>query len=140
MKTPQAHVRDLVLQWLAGLEFPTLFVVAAVLFAVDLVVPDMIPFADEILLGLATLILGRMKQRKAMPPVEVVVGIEVEVGGGDEADAHPHAEVLGVVHGGVDDLEVGERGVRLASNVGLAGAVGRDRGGGAEEVARHEHV
>lgn len=73
MKTPQAHVRDLVLQWLAGLEFPTLFVVAAVLFAVDLVVPDMIPFADEILLGLATLILGRMKQRKAMPPVEVVV-------------------------------------------------------------------
>ncbi len=73
MKTPQAHVRDLVLQWLAGLEFPTLFVVAAALFAVDLVVPDMIPFADEILLGLATLILGRMKQRKAMPPVEVVV-------------------------------------------------------------------
>ena len=35
-----------------------------VLFIVDLMVPDFIPFADEILLGLATVILGNWKQRK----------------------------------------------------------------------------
>ncbi|MFM7141873.1 MAG: DUF6116 family protein [Alphaproteobacteria bacterium] len=68
MKTPQAHARDLVLRWLEGLQFPTLFLVAAGLFAADLVIPDMIPFADELLLGLATILLARLKQRKEARP------------------------------------------------------------------------
>jgi len=72
MKTPQAHLRDLVLRWLAGLQFPTLFVVAAVLFAADLVIPDMIPFADELLLGLATILLARLKQRKEERPAREI--------------------------------------------------------------------
>ena len=68
MKTPQAHMRDLVLGWLAGLQFPTLFLVAAGLFVADLVIPDMIPFADELLLGLATILLARLKQRQEERP------------------------------------------------------------------------
>ena len=36
------------------LKFPQLLAVTAGLFLLDLVVPDLIPFADEILLGLAT--------------------------------------------------------------------------------------
>lgn len=45
------------------LRFPALFLVTAVLFVVNLLVPDPLPFVDEILLGLATLMLGAWKDR-----------------------------------------------------------------------------
>lgn len=47
------------------LRFPQLFALAAGLFLIDLVVPDMIPFVDEILLGLGTLLLGSWKNRRS---------------------------------------------------------------------------
>lgn len=53
-----------VLRWLSRLSFPRLFLLAAALFVVDLVVPDVIPLADEILLGLGTLLLANWKDRK----------------------------------------------------------------------------
>jgi hypothetical protein len=53
-----------VLGYLARLKYPQLFKLAALLFALDLVVPDFVPFADELLLGLATLLLGNWKQRR----------------------------------------------------------------------------
>ena len=46
------------------LRFPKLFALALLLFLVDLVVPDFIPFIDEILLGLLSLILGTIKQKR----------------------------------------------------------------------------
>lgn len=46
------------------LRFPWLFAITASVFAVDLVVPDLIPFADELLLGLATILLGAWRKRK----------------------------------------------------------------------------
>jgi hypothetical protein len=49
------------------LRFPHLFLIVALLFLVDLVVPDVLPFADEILLGLATLLLARWKERAEAP-------------------------------------------------------------------------
>lgn len=53
-----------VLGFLSRLKYPQLFKLTALLFAVDLLVPDMIPFADELLLGLATLLLGNWKRRR----------------------------------------------------------------------------
>ena len=50
------------------LRFPQLFWLTAILFVVDVFVPDLIPFADEILLGLATLLLGSWKKRREPPP------------------------------------------------------------------------
>lgn len=50
--------------WLSGLRSWQLFVLAAALFVADLVVPDPIPFIDEMMLGLATLLLGRWKRRR----------------------------------------------------------------------------
>ena len=50
------------LAFAARLRFPTLFWITAGIFMVDLVVPDLIPFADEILLGLATLILSNLQK------------------------------------------------------------------------------
>jgi hypothetical protein len=46
------------------MRFPILFAIAALLFLVDLVVPDVIPLVDEILLGLATAILASWKKRR----------------------------------------------------------------------------
>ena len=44
------------------LRFPTLFLITGGLFLFDLVVPDLVPFVDEILLGLGTLILSSWKR------------------------------------------------------------------------------
>ncbi|MCE5233016.1 MAG: DUF6116 family protein [Mizugakiibacter sp.] len=46
----------------ARLRHPQLFALVAALFLLDLLVPDPIPFVDEILLGLATLLLGRLRR------------------------------------------------------------------------------
>ena len=50
--------------FLARLRFPALFVVTAILFVVDSFVPDLLPFADEILLGLGTALFGSWKKRR----------------------------------------------------------------------------
>ena len=55
------------LAYATRLRFPTLFLVAMALFVVDLIVPDVVPFADEILLGLGTLLLSSWKKRPAPP-------------------------------------------------------------------------
>ena len=52
------------LGWLSRLRSWQLFVVAGALFVVDLLVPDPIPFIDEIMLGLTTLMLARWKRRR----------------------------------------------------------------------------
>jgi hypothetical protein len=52
--------------YLAKLRFPLLFAVTAVLFVADLLIPDIIPFADEILLGLGAALFGNLRKRK--PP------------------------------------------------------------------------
>jgi hypothetical protein len=61
--------RGTLVSWLvarfARLRFPTLFAVTASLFVVDLVVPDVIPLADEILLGLGTALLGSLRARRS---------------------------------------------------------------------------
>ena len=41
-----------------------LFLVAAALFVADLLIPDPIPFVDEIMLALTTLLLARWKRRR----------------------------------------------------------------------------
>jgi hypothetical protein len=50
-------------RWLEGLRFPYLLILMAVLLAVSLVVPDPVPFADELLLLLGTLLLSRLKRK-----------------------------------------------------------------------------
>jgi hypothetical protein len=52
-----------VLRRAAGLRYRTLTLLTLALFAANLVVPDPIPFADELLLGLATLLLASLKKK-----------------------------------------------------------------------------
>lgn len=51
------------LRFAQGLRFPGLFLLTAALFTVNVIVPDPIPFVDELLLGLATLTLAALKKR-----------------------------------------------------------------------------
>jgi len=55
------------LRFASGLRFPTLFATIAGLFLLDLLIPDFIPFADELMLGLLTLLLGSLKRRTKTP-------------------------------------------------------------------------
>ncbi|MBK0025333.1 hypothetical protein IAE57_04095 [Stenotrophomonas sp. S48] len=57
-----------VLQWARRLRYPTLFKLTAGLFAITFFIPDPIPFVDELLLGLGTLLLANWKQRGAAVP------------------------------------------------------------------------
>ena len=67
MGMPRSTVIGWVVARLARLRFPVLFVIAAGLFLLDLAVPDMIPFADEVLLGLGTALLASWRKRKVEP-------------------------------------------------------------------------
>lgn len=56
------------LNWARGLRYPTLFKLTAVAFAISMLWPfDPIPFIDEIVLGLGTLLLANWKDRKPQP-------------------------------------------------------------------------
>ncbi|GAB6053000.1 hypothetical protein JCM17960_18200 [Magnetospira thiophila] len=50
-------------QWARGLKFRSLFFLTGGLFLIDLLIPDVIPFIDELLLGLLTLIFGAWRRR-----------------------------------------------------------------------------
>ena len=54
--------------YLARLRFPVLFAITGVLFILDLFIPDVLPFVDEILLGLGAALLGSWKKRKEPNP------------------------------------------------------------------------
>jgi hypothetical protein len=49
------------LRWLGGMSHPRLFLLAALLFTINVLVPDPIPLVDELLLGLATLVFANWK-------------------------------------------------------------------------------
>ena len=56
-------IQDRLLQFASRLRFPKLLALAAAVFVADLIFPDVIPFVDEILLGLITLLLAMLKRR-----------------------------------------------------------------------------
>ena len=61
-------IGDLVRRYASGLRFPTLFTLTAIVFVIDLIVPDLIPFVDELMLAFGTLLLASLKKRKPQVP------------------------------------------------------------------------
>ena len=64
---PQASRRRGIIQRLLGvlnLRFPGLFALLAAVFVLDLLIPDFIPFVDEIILAILTMIFGLWKERR----------------------------------------------------------------------------
>jgi len=56
-----------VLGWLRRLSWPRLFVLTATLFVISVLLPDPLPFVDELLLGLTALLLAGRKRRTPTP-------------------------------------------------------------------------
>jgi hypothetical protein len=67
MAIARAGLAAPIVAFLSRLRFPVLFLVACGLFLADLVVPDTIPLVDELLLGLAAVLLGRLRKRPENP-------------------------------------------------------------------------
>lgn len=68
---------SLISRFASRLKYPQLFFVTLTLFLVDLVVPDLFPFLDEILLGLLTILLGSWADDRGVkdvrkPPIKDV--------------------------------------------------------------------
>jgi hypothetical protein len=59
-----ASIVSLLVGYASNLRFPVLAGLAAAAFLIDLVVPDMIPFIDELVLGLVAVFLGTLRRRR----------------------------------------------------------------------------
>lgn len=64
MRLIASLLSPLILRIARRLRFPQLFMLTAGLFVLDLLIPDLIPFLDEFILGLATLLFGAWTKRK----------------------------------------------------------------------------
>lgn len=55
-----------ILAFLARLRFRNLFLVTAAIFMIDVMIPDLIPFIDELLFGALTLLFAAWKRDKQL--------------------------------------------------------------------------
>jgi len=62
--SPTKAIKDRFLKYAGELRFPKLVMLTVAIFALDLVVPDFIPFVDEILLGLLAALLSTFKKNR----------------------------------------------------------------------------
>lgn len=71
-KLARGGVAGVFLRWATRLRFPYLFLLTAVLFVLNVFIPDVIPLADEIIMGLVAVLLGSLRKKPdadAQPPV-----------------------------------------------------------------------
>jgi len=61
--SPTGMFRDRFFAYASRLRFPRLVALTVAFFIVDILVPDIIPFADELLLGLVAVLLSMLKKR-----------------------------------------------------------------------------
>ena len=62
-KMARGGLVGIVLRWASSLRFPIVFSLMAILFIFNLFVPDVIPFVDEIIMGLVTLLLANLRKK-----------------------------------------------------------------------------
>jgi len=63
MALGKAALGALIARYASRLRHPQLFFLMGGVFLLDLLIPDMIPFADEVVLGLGTLLLGALRKK-----------------------------------------------------------------------------
>jgi hypothetical protein len=76
-RDPATSRREGIIQKLLGglnLRFPGLFAILAVVTLLDIVTPDLIPFVDEIVLTLLTMIFALWKDRRTTVVTTTVAG------------------------------------------------------------------
>ena len=95
MTRPTSPITALVSKLIPGIRYPWLFAILAGLFAIDLVVPDPIPFLDEIVLAVLTFLAASWRTRQddeRPPPKDITPPDEAEKllsRENEESDAKP---------------------------------------------------
>ena len=69
MDSPRRALVSQLVDYVKELRFPWLLAITVGVFLVNVLVPDPIPFADEIVLGLAAAVLASLKRRRGKEPV-----------------------------------------------------------------------
>ena len=57
-------IAGVLVRWASRLRFPYLFLLTAILFVLNLFIPDVLPLADELIMGLVTMLLGSLRKKK----------------------------------------------------------------------------
>lgn len=92
MKAPTSPIAALVSRLIPGIRYPWLFAILAGLFAIDLAVPDPVPFLDEVVLAVLTFLVASWRTRQddtrppprdITPPDEAEKRLPKEIGGAD---------------------------------------------------------
>ena len=65
MLTPWNVIQNRFMRYASNLRFPKLLAITSGLFVIDLFFPDVVPFVDEILLGLISLLLASLKKGRS---------------------------------------------------------------------------
>lgn len=65
MTAIKSPIAAMLVRYASRLRFPYLFFITAALFLLNLFLPDTIPFADELLLGLIAVMLGSWRKKPA---------------------------------------------------------------------------
>lgn len=62
-KIAKGGIAGVFLRWASSLRFPFVFALMAVLFILNLLVPDFVPFVDEIAMGLVAILLANLRKK-----------------------------------------------------------------------------
>ncbi|MBP6699792.1 MAG: hypothetical protein KA135_01010 [Halioglobus sp.] len=78
-KLARGGIAGILLRWASGLRFPYLFLLTALLFIFNLIVPDFVPVVDELIMGLVALTLASLRKKPgevsiAKSPREDILG------------------------------------------------------------------
>jgi len=67
-------IAGIIVRWASRLRFPYLLLVTAVLFVLNVFIPDVLPLADELIMGLVTVLLASLRKKpgkdSVVPPGE----------------------------------------------------------------------
>jgi len=56
-------IAGIFMRWASRLRFPYLFLLTSVLFVLNLFIPDALPFADELIMGLVAALLASLRKK-----------------------------------------------------------------------------
>lgn len=64
-KIAKGGVAGVLVRWTSRLRFPYLFILTSLLFICNLFIPDIVPFADELIMGMVAALFGSLKKRSS---------------------------------------------------------------------------
>jgi len=56
-------IAGIFVRWASRLRFPYLFLLTAILFVLNLIIPDALPLADELIMGLVAVLLASFRKK-----------------------------------------------------------------------------